>query len=786
MSQQKLKKPHSPWVQCEQCCTSLLPKDSSIHKDDCPPNTENPRYILFRDGVLYGTVDVKGQEEIKNISSRELDNMVFLSQSAMQLCNLCIGQWASIQSTKNSIPPVARIVWPTVEKSATSALFTRNALDLTSLNLNEIVAVKRLQPDTLPLASQIYLIALNPPKQLELTSELTNRISRLLEGRILTFDNIFSIFFYGKQLKFLVKHIKPADSSQSIESKFNELRIKKEYAFYMVDRKTNLELYRDQCAFEKQELQKQSDRIPVGVEKEVHELQTLMKACLSKNSKPSCLPHIKSVLLYGNSGTGKTMIANFVARESKANIFTVCAPDLYSIQSNSIEETIKKCFKNAVENAPSVLVMDEIDILCPQRSGRLTDSEKRSVSTLLLLLDNLEHNANVFIITTSNKPENIDPSFRRCGRLDREIEIPTPTPACRKAILSQLLSTVPNNVIEQDLHNVALKTHGFVGADLVLLFSLAGLNSAKRSDVGMIEVEDLNCAMKQVRPSAMREVQIEVSMHLFYGQVPNVKWSDIGGQERLKLILKQSVEWPLKHPESFSRLGVTPPKGVLMFGPPGCSKTMIAKALATESGLNFLSIKGPELFSKWVGESERAVREVFRKARQVAPSIIFFDEIDALGGERSSGSTSSVQERVLAQLLTELDGITSLSDVTIVAATNRPDRIDKALLRPGRLDRMVYVPLPDEGTRKEIFRIRFLKMPVSLQVNVDIDDLVSGTHGYSGAEITAICNEAAMMALEESLDSKVVEQRHFEAALRMVQPRTPAAMIRLFEDYLKN
>nr|CAH7716449.1 unnamed protein product [Callosobruchus chinensis] len=271
----------------------------------------------------------------------------------------------------------------------------------------------------------------------------------------------------------------------------------------------------------------------------------------------------------------------------------------------------------------------------------------------------------------------------------------------------------------------------------------------------------------------MREVQIEV---------PNVKWSDIGGQERLKLILKQSIEWPLKHPESFLRLGVTPPKGVLMFGPPGCSKTMIAKALATESGLNFLSIKGPELFSKWVGESERAVREVFRKARQVAPSIIFFDEIDALGGERSAGSTSSVQERVLAQLLTELDGITSLSDVTIVAATNRPDRIDKALLRPGRLDRMVYVPLPDENTRREIFRIRFTKMPV----RVDIDSLVERTDGYSGAEITAICNEAAMMALEESLDSEIVEERHFDGALHLVQPRTPASMIKMFDEYLKN
>ncbi|VEN39932.1 unnamed protein product [Callosobruchus maculatus] len=529
----------------------------------------------------------------------------------------------------------------------------------------------------------------------------------------------------------------------------------------------------DKSTFIKTEIQKESVGIPVGVDKEIQEVQDIMKTCLSKDCKSSCMPHIKSVLLFGNSGTGKTMIANYLASASKANTVSISAPDLYSIQSNSIEENIKKSFRNAIENSPSVIIIDEIDVLCPQRSSRLNDSEKRIVSTLLLQLDGLKYIENVFIIATTSKPDSIDPSFRRCGRLDREIEIPTPSPASRKAILAQLLSKVSNDVDQQNLHNVALKTHGFVGADLVSLFSLAGLNAAKRSPDEKIGVEDFYCALKQVRPSAMREVQIEV---------PNVKWSDIGGQERLKLILKQSIEWPLKHPESFLRLGVTPPKGVLMFGPPGCSKTMIAKALATESGLNFLSIKGPELFSKWVGESERAVREVFRKARQVAPSIIFFDEIDALGGERSSGSTSSVQERVLAQLLTELDGITSLSDVTIVAATNRPDRIDKALLRPGRLDRMVYVPLPDENTRREIFKIRFTKMPVL----VDIDTLVKRTEGYSGAEITAICNEAAMMALEESLDSQIVEEKHFDGALHLVQARTPASMIKMFDEYLKN
>lgn len=331
---------------------------------------------------------------------------------------------------------------------------------------------------------------------------------------------------------------------------------------------------------------------------------------------------------------------------------------------------------------------------------------------------------------------------------------------------------------EDDRKQIADTTHGYVGADILCLCQQANINAIKREieDVGKgtkIKLCDVTAAMTTIQPSAMREIQLEI---------PKVHWSDIGGQEEVKLKLKQAVEWPLRHPEAFSRMGIAPPRGILMYGPPGCSKTMIAKALATESGLNFLAVKGPELFSKWVGESERAVREVFRKARAAAPSIVFFDEIDALAIERGSSSgSSSVGDRVLAQLLTEIDGVQSLRDVTVVAATNRPDMIDKALMRPGRLDRILYVPLPDLPTRRQIFTIHLNRMPTGS--TVDVDKLVTATDKYSGAEVSAVCHEAAMFALQEDILSKKVEQRHFDKALTVVSPRISDQLIQFYQNY---
>jgi AAA family ATPase len=366
--------------------------------------------------------------------------------------------------------------------------------------------------------------------------------------------------------------------------------------------------------------------------------------------------------------------------------------------------------------------------------------------------------------------DNIDPAIRRSGRLDYEIEIPVPNTSMREAILSKMLSEFaaigPSNIKE-----LAKITHGFVGADLETLISKSSKRELESERLSLI-YDDILTNLSTVKPSAMRELLIEK---------PNVKWSDIGGMHDLKLKLKQIVEWPLLHPETFKRLGIKPPRGLCMFGPPGCSKTMIAKALASESNLNFISIKGSDLFSMWVGESEKAVRDLFVKARQLAPCIVFFDEIDAIGGERESGS--SVKERVLAQILTEIDGVNTLKNVIIIAATNRPDLIDTALMRPGRLDRIVYVQLPDAETREEIFKIKLFKIPIAS--DVDVKELVRRTEGYSGAEIEAVCKEAALKALEDSFDIQEIAMNYFDKALSIVSPRTSPELLQLYSEYEK-
>lgn len=507
-----------------------------------------------------------------------------------------------------------------------------------------------------------------------------------------------------------------------------------------------------------------------GIVDIVDEINAFIRISFNLNNTETKFQPTRGLLLYGHSGIGKTALCKYLINTTNCHHVEINGPAIFSKYFGETEGTMRDLFKKASQNEPCIIFVDEIETICPRKTSSSTEQERRITSAFVSLLDNLhEEDSKVFILATTRKPESVDPMLRRFGRLDKEIEIPVPDKIRRKYIFYNLLKNIPSKISELDIDNVSDLAHGYVAADLVNLCTQASMRALKASRE-FINKDDLIHALTVVRPSAMRELLIEI---------PNVRWTDIGGQDKLKLKLRQAVEWPLKHAESFSRLGIKPPGGVLLYGPPGCSKTMIAKALATESGLNFLSIKGPELFSKWVGESERAVRDLFTKARQVAPSVIFFDEMDAIGGERGAGE--GVHERVLAQLLTELDGLVPLNSVTILAATNRPDRMDRALLRPGRLDRLIYVPLPDFETRLQILELKLGKMSCSDDVNAN--SLAMRTEGFSGAELEALCQESALRALEKDLDCTAVNMENFESVLQDFKPRTPVSLLKVYEEF---
>jgi transitional endoplasmic reticulum ATPase len=462
----------------------------------------------------------------------------------------------------------------------------------------------------------------------------------------------------------------------------------------------------------------------------------------------------RGVLLYGPPGTGKTLLAKAVANETNANFYSIGGPEIMSKFYGESEERLRETFNQAQENAPSIIFIDEIDSIAPKREEVSGDVEKRVVSQLLTLMDGLESRGKVVVIGATNRPDALDPALRRPGRFDREIEIGIPDQSGRLEILEIHTRGMP---ITEDvnLNSMAKITHGFVGADLESVCREAAMRSLKNVlpeinlEESKIPIETLNkikitskdfeSALKEVQPSALREV---------YVQRPNIRWTDIGGLEAVKDELKEAIEWPLKHADLFSEADIVPPKGLLLFGPSGTGKTMIAKAVATNSEANFISIKGPELLSKWVGESEKGIREVFRKARQASPCIVFFDELDSVAPRRSTGGADShVGQRIVSQLLTEMDGLEDLKGVVVIGATNRPDIIDEALLRPGRFDRLLEIPLPDNDAIKEILKIHTAKKPVDK--TVDLIKLVELTKGYSGADIAALVNAAAMSAIKE-------------------------------------
>ncbi|WP_297092727.1 CDC48 family AAA ATPase [Thermococcus sp.] len=571
----------------------------------------------------------------------------------------------------------------------------------------------------------------------------------------------------------------------------------------------------------------------------------------------------KGVLLYGPPGTGKTLLAKAVANEANAHFIAINGPEIMSKFYGESEERLREIFKDAEENAPSIIFIDEIDAIAPKREEVVGEVEKRVVSQLLTLMDGLKGRGKVIVIAATNRPDALDPALRRPGRFDREIEVGVPDKKGRKEILqihtrgmplepdydkatvlkvlkelmkresfekaklerllekvsaaksdeevkealkseSEVYPEVRSRLIDRMLEEIAEKTHGFVGADLAALAREAAMVVLRRLiNEGKISPEqerippevlqelrvrkaDFYEALKMVEPSALREVLIEM---------PNVRWEDVGGLDEVKQELKEAVEWPLKYPKAFQRLGIEPPRGVLLYGPPGTGKTLLAKAVATESEANFIGIRGPEVLSKWVGESEKRVREIFRKARQAAPTVIFIDEIDAIAPARGS-DMSRVTDRLINQLLTEMDGIERNSGVVVIAATNRPDILDPALLRPGRFDRLILVPAPDEKARLEILKVHTRRVPLASDVN--LRELAKKTEGYSGADIEALVREAALLAMrrimtelpvelveeesEEFLEKLRVSRRDFEEALKKVKPSITPYMI----DYYRN
>ncbi|WP_297552737.1 CDC48 family AAA ATPase [Thermococcus sp.] len=570
----------------------------------------------------------------------------------------------------------------------------------------------------------------------------------------------------------------------------------------------------------------------------------------------------KGVLLYGPPGTGKTLLAKAVANEANAHFIAINGPEIMSKYYGESEERLREVFKEAEENAPAIIFIDEIDSIAPKREETHGEVEKRVVSQLLTLMDGLKSRGKVIVIGATNRPDAIDPALRRPGRFDREIEVGVPDKQGRKEILQihtrgmpiepdfrrdkvieilekfrgderfrdvidraiekvekakdeeeikralreldeRLYDEVKARLIDALLEELAEVTHGFVGADLAALAREAAMAALRRLiKEGKIDFEaehiprevleelkvtrkDFYEALKMVEPSALREVLLEV---------PNVRWDDIGGLEDVKQELREAVEWPLKYPEAFMGLGITPPKGILLYGPPGTGKTLLAKAVANESEANFIAIKGPEVLSKWVGESEKNIREIFRKARQAAPTVIFIDEIDAIAPRRGT-DVNRVTDRLINQLLTEMDGIERNSGVVVIAATNRPDILDPALLRPGRFDRLILVPAPDEKARLEIFKVHTRKVPLAEDVN--LEELAKRTEGYTGADIEAVVREAAMLAMRRALQEGIIKpgmkadeirrkvkvtMKDFEEALKKIGPSVSKETM---EYYLK-
>ncbi|AEN05575.1 CDC48 family AAA ATPase [Halolamina sp.] len=497
----------------------------------------------------------------------------------------------------------------------------------------------------------------------------------------------------------------------------------------------------------------------------------------------------QGVLLHGPPGTGKTLLAKAVANETSASFFSIAGPEIISKYYGESEQQLREIFEDAKDDSPSIIFIDELDSIAPKREDVTGEVERRVVAQLLTMMDGLDSRGQVIVIAATNRVDSVDPALRRPGRFDREIEIGVPDEVGRKEVLQIHTRGMPLSD-GVDLDHLADETHGFVGADIESLGKEAAMKALRRYlpkidldeedippsliDRMIVNKKDFQGALNEVEPSAMREVLVEL---------PKITWEDVGGLEDPKQQVKEAVEWPLSNPEKFDRMGIEAPKGVLLYGPPGTGKTLMAKAVANETNANFISIRGPQLLSKWVGESEKAIRQTFRKARQVSPTIIFFDELDSLAPSRGQEMGNNVSERVVNQLLTELDGLEEMGEVMVIAATNRPDMIDPALIRSGRFDRLVLIGAPDEVGRKKILDIHTEDTPLS--PDVSLKEIAEITDGYVGSDLESICREAAIEALRESDDADDVEMSHFRKAIESVRPTITEDLMSYYEEVEK-
>ena len=697
--------------------------------------------------------------------------------AVMEILGITAGDVIQIEGKKRTVA----IVWPGYPEDANRGVIRidgtirRNA----QASIDDKVAIRKVT------VKEARKISFAPTESLRIMGG-EEFLSQSLEGRAVTRGDVIQINVMGRKIDLIVVSFTPTSDA------------------VLVHRTTEVKISEKPVKEGTSNIPKVTYEDIGGLGEEVKRVREMIELPLRH---PELFERLgveapKGVLLHGPPGTGKTLLAKAVAGETSANFVTIGGPEIMSKFYGESEERLREIFKQAQENAPTIIFIDEIDSIAPKREEVTGETERRVVAQLLSLMDGLEARGKVVVIGATNRPNALDPAIRRPGRFDREIEINPPNREGRLDILQIHTRGMPLEK-DVDLEKLADLTHGYVGADLSALTKEAAMHSLRQIlpeldlELETIPMEVLNkltvskedflAALREMQPSSLREVFVET---------PNVKWDQIGGLNDAKRELQEAVEWPLKYAAVFDHMSATPPKGVLLYGPPGTGKTLLAKAVATESQANFINVKGPEFLSKWVGESEKAVRETFRKARQAAPCIIFMDEIDSIAPVRGGEADSHVTERVISQMLTEIDGLQSLHNVVIIAATNRPDMLDPALLRPGRFDRLVSIPAPDLEGRKQILRIHTAQRP--LAKDVALDELAKRTDGYTGADLAALTNEAVMLTIRslvakdkemspEEIKEQKISMAFFNQALEKVKPmsRTDLGKLpRIREDYV--